>query len=162
MSKICNLYATFLFIVQRNYIYIYIETRNSCLSRWPPASSTQCLLPTKSWNAVDKSVWSPTSAISWATTDTLALIAWFMGPTLGPSGADRTQVDPMSAPWTLLSGDVNIDTGEDIVAFGLTAALWRDQRCVIARRLFRRWRRYGRHGCCRSYGQQAISCWDRW
>ena len=29
----------------------------------------------------------------------------FMGPTWGPSGADRTQVGPMLAPWTLLSGD---------------------------------------------------------
>ena len=27
-----------------------------------------------------------------------------MGPTWGPSGADRTQVGPMLAPWTLLSG----------------------------------------------------------
>ena len=26
-----------------------------------------------------------------------------MGPTWGPSGADRTQVGPMLAPWTLLS-----------------------------------------------------------
>ena len=33
------------------------------------------------------------------------LIARFMGPTcMGPSGADRTQVGPMLAPWTLLSG----------------------------------------------------------
>ena len=32
------------------------------------------------------------------------LIAEFMGPTWGPSGADRTQVGPMLAPWTLLSG----------------------------------------------------------
>ena len=31
-------------------------------------------------------------------------IARFMGPTLGPSGADRTHVGPMLAPWTLLSG----------------------------------------------------------
>ena len=31
------------------------------------------------------------------------LIARFMGPTWGPSGADRTQVGPMLAPWTLLS-----------------------------------------------------------
>ena len=28
---------------------------------------------------------------------------WFMGTTWGPSGADRTQVGPMLAPWTLLS-----------------------------------------------------------
>ena len=33
-----------------------------------------------------------------------SLIARFMGPTWGPSGADRTQVDPRFAPWTLLSG----------------------------------------------------------
>ena len=33
-----------------------------------------------------------------------SLIARFMGPTQGPSGADRTQVGPMLAPWTLLSG----------------------------------------------------------
>ena len=32
------------------------------------------------------------------------LIARFMGPTWGPSGADRTQVGPMLAPWRLLSG----------------------------------------------------------
>ena len=31
-------------------------------------------------------------------------ITRFMGPTWGPSGADRTQVGPMLAPWTLLSG----------------------------------------------------------
>ena len=28
----------------------------------------------------------------------------FVGPTWGPSGADRTQVGPMLAPWSLLSG----------------------------------------------------------
>ena len=34
------------------------------------------------------------------------LIARFMEPTWGPLGADRTQVGPMLAPWTLLSGTV--------------------------------------------------------
>ena len=34
----------------------------------------------------------------------VSLIARFMGPTWGPSGADRTQVGPLLAPWTLLSG----------------------------------------------------------
>ena len=34
----------------------------------------------------------------------LSLIARFMGPTRSPSGADRTQVGPMLALWTLLSG----------------------------------------------------------
>ena len=36
----------------------------------------------------------------------LPLIARFMGPTWGPAGTDRTQVGPMLAPWTLLSGSV--------------------------------------------------------
>ena len=35
----------------------------------------------------------------------LTPIASFMGPTWGPSGAYRTQVGPMLAPWTLLSGE---------------------------------------------------------
>ena len=34
------------------------------------------------------------------------LMAMFMGPTWDPSGADRTQVGPMLAPWTLLSGTI--------------------------------------------------------
>ena len=34
----------------------------------------------------------------------ITLIARFMGSTWGPSGADRTQVGPMLAPWTYLSG----------------------------------------------------------
>ena len=33
-----------------------------------------------------------------------SLIVRLMGPTWGPSGADRTQVGPVLAPWTLLSG----------------------------------------------------------
>ena len=33
-----------------------------------------------------------------------SLIVRLMGPTWGPSGVDRTQVGPMLAPWTLLSG----------------------------------------------------------
>ena len=36
-----------------------------------------------------------------------SLIARFMGPTWDPSGADRTQVGPRLAPWTLLSGLVH-------------------------------------------------------
>ena len=36
----------------------------------------------------------------------MALIGRFIGPAWGPSGADRTQVGPMLAPWTLLSGGV--------------------------------------------------------
>ena len=33
-----------------------------------------------------------------------SLTSRFMGPTWDPAGADRTQVGPMLAPWTLLSG----------------------------------------------------------
>ena len=42
----------------------------------------------------------------WGLVLSTALIARFMGPTWGTSGADRTQVGLMLAPWTLLSGGV--------------------------------------------------------
>ena len=35
----------------------------------------------------------------------MTLIVRFMWPTWGPCGADRTEVCPILAPWTLLSGD---------------------------------------------------------
>ena len=47
------------------------------------------------------SLLSPTSDDQ--VSDETTLIARFMGPTWGPSGADRTQMGPMLAPWTLLS-----------------------------------------------------------
>ena len=37
----------------------------------------------------------------------VTLIARFMGPTWGPPGSCRSQVGPMLAPWTLLSGHSN-------------------------------------------------------
>ena len=37
----------------------------------------------------------------------MTLIARFMGPTWGASGADRTQAGPMLAPWTLRSGELS-------------------------------------------------------
>ena len=42
--------------------------------------------------------------IKYSGTKETTLKALFMGPTWGLSGADRTQVGPMLAPWTLLSG----------------------------------------------------------
>ena len=41
-----------------------------------------------------------------ATSALYPLIARFMGPTWGPPGADRTQVGPMWATWTMLSGSL--------------------------------------------------------
>ena len=41
----------------------------------------------------------------------ITLIARFMGPTWGPSGADRTQVGPMLASWSLLSGYFSTSQG---------------------------------------------------
>ena len=38
-----------------------------------------------------------------------------MGPTWGPSGADRTQVGPMLAPWTLLSGTLSHKTIKNLL-----------------------------------------------
>ena len=50
-----------------------------------------------------------------------------MGPTQGPSGADRTQVGPMLPPWTLLSGTLNsssLDKMADISQRTFRAANW--------------------------------------
>ena len=43
-----------------------------------------------------------------------SLIARFMGPTWCPSGAGRTQVGPMLAPWTLLSGIPSLGFDESL------------------------------------------------
>ena len=40
-----------------------------------------------------------------------------MGPTWGPYGADRTQVGPILAPWTLLSGIATITKLDKIMCF---------------------------------------------
>ena len=48
-----------------------------------------------------------------------SLIARFMGPTWGPSGADRIQVGPMLAPWTLLFGKLR-----DIRSFNSLQQKW--------------------------------------
>ena len=53
----------------------------------------------------------PQHAILWKLAVMItSLIARFMGPTCGPSGADRTQVGPMLVPWTLLSGVIFTST----------------------------------------------------
>ena len=43
-----------------------------------------------------------------------SLIAKFMGPTWGPSGADRTQVGPMLVAWVLLSGIIKTKVDTDL------------------------------------------------
>ena len=45
------------------------------------------------------------------------------GPTLGPSGADRTQVGPMLAPWTLLSGNIRSNHRNEII-MSLPKQVW--------------------------------------
>ena len=69
------------------------------LGRWcPPQETSQPHPPPNGWReqgyiSMDLISGFPPSQI-----------ARFMGPTWGPPGADRTQVGPMLAPWTLLSG----------------------------------------------------------
>ena len=50
------------------------------------------------------------------------LITRFMGPTWGPSGADRTQMGPILAPWTLPSGYIY-----DLSVRGRYSTMHRDQ-----------------------------------
>ena len=55
-------------------------------------------------------------------------LARFMGPTWGPSGAERTQVGPMLAPWTMLSGAVMLYADLSLIAWASwwywTQILW--------------------------------------
>ena len=53
------------------------------------------------------------------------LIARFMGPTWGLPGADRTQVGPMWATWTLLSGHIIIWRFCDILHLIIYIGLYR-------------------------------------
>ena len=66
---------------------------------------TQIKFHFPAWSVEQISNGKSSPVYSWTATITkLTLIARFMGPTWGPSGADRTLVGPMLAPWTLLSG----------------------------------------------------------
>ena len=69
----------------------------NCLHYWsrPTPNEQRCFWRT--W----ATIWTYHLWWNWTT-----LITRFMGQTWGPSGADRTQVGPMLAPWTLLSGQV--------------------------------------------------------
>ena len=52
---------------------------------------------------------------SWCGSVISTLIACVMGPTWGPSGADRTQMGPILAPWTLLSDNLSTSIGIKII-----------------------------------------------
>ena len=49
----------------------------------------------------------------------ISLITRFVGPAWGPSGADSTQVGPMLAPWTLLSGMITIQHAHEFIVIVL-------------------------------------------
>ena len=51
-------------------------------------------------------------------------ISRLMGPTSGPPGDDRTQVGPMLAPWTWLSGIFSCSTFSDLEATVLGEHSW--------------------------------------
>ena len=65
-----------------------------------PVTQKMCLFDDVIMLVHSSSIPAASATAMWIT----ALIARFMGPTWGPYGADRTQVGPMLAPWTLLSG----------------------------------------------------------
>ena len=59
--------------------------------------------------------------------DMATQIAKFMGPTRGPPGSCRPQMDPMLAPWTLLSGNAyksNDELPKDTPYLTPTGDLW--------------------------------------
>ena len=77
-------------IMFRGFVSFY--SVRSCITMSFPVVGA---CPPKQWH-------SP--PVDWYGNNLISLIGRFMGPTWGPSGTDRTQVGPMLAPWTLLSG----------------------------------------------------------
>ena len=53
------------------------------------------------WKMPHRTIYYCSGSYIWAL---ISLIARFLEPTWSPSGADRSQVGPMMAPWSLLSG----------------------------------------------------------
>ena len=85
-----------------------------------------------------------------------SLISGFMGPTWGPSGADRTQVSPMLAPWTLLSGIAQVPVKQlkrPVASFTQEVKL-RLAKCPLVNFLSKRGHR-GKYMKC-----MHKSCWD--
>ena len=78
-------------LVMRNFVYLFFVDK--LLNKEPSCERHHHYLGPNHLNMEISSNNTPYS-----------LIARFIGPTLGPSGADMTQVGPMLAPWTLLSG----------------------------------------------------------
>ena len=63
------------------------------------------------WHSPESNLTTSAHAFSSITcVQRLPLITRFVGPTWGPPGAGRTQVGPMWAKWTLLSGTLKITT----------------------------------------------------
>ena len=68
-----------------------------------------------------------------------SLTARSMGPTWGPPGADRAQVGPMLAPWTLLSG-LLLESGGSVFKLHSSKQsdtdTWESRWCTNARGVF--------------------------
>ena len=60
----------------------------------------------------------------WNLVSKASLIARFMGPTWGPSVADRTQASPMLAPWICYLGSTKHTSSIQAVAQALTGCQW--------------------------------------
>ena len=79
------------------------ELRHAILNRADWEISCLIVLPLEAANKSDRYSDADYTQIPRARDHWPSLIARFMGLKWGPSGADRTQVGPMLAPWTLLS-----------------------------------------------------------
>ena len=115
---ICEMASILSWLQCLNYIIHSTQWFNMFVSRWIEISKNSFNQLLNSNNSIrnhmliswrkKSSVWYVSSYqvlfICLCLQNKPSLIARFMGPTWGPSGADRTQVGPMLAPWTLLSG----------------------------------------------------------
>ena len=87
------------------------------------------------------------NGISWLRTGIGSLITRFVGPALGPSGANRTQVGPMLAPWTLLSGLLCLLLEFDVFSNTFTTLVL-NVACVWISKYFQRYNHFQWYTLC--------------
>ena len=102
-----------LYIFISLYVFFFLHICLMLLINWSATGTDHIHHTYIGYWSIDPPLWSNFSKI-WISKLHVEKLLWkhdmdtqiarFMGPTWDPPGADRTQVGPVLAPWTLLSG----------------------------------------------------------
>ena len=106
VRKISGKGGSYIYTFICKYDKLYDDIFTECTQKFIQDNLKTPLAAAWHWN---KPQTVPRQKCPWSVLYSIAtlLIARFMGPTWGPPEAEKTQVDPMLAPWILLSGTPN-------------------------------------------------------